>query len=81
MHKNTTQVRGADYAVNPEAMHDLGARLKDGVELGAVFEDFPRALEPCRHNESGTGTEFPSIALPVFEHHPAAREATELRLG
>ena len=45
-------------------MHDLGARLKDGVELGAVFQDFPRPLEPCRHNESGTGTELPPIARP-----------------
>src|ERR1044072_8820503 len=62
-------------------MHNLGASLKDGVELGAGFQDFPCAFEPCRDNESGTGTELPSIAPPVFEHHPAFGEATEFRLG
>ena len=62
-------------------MHDLGARLKDGVKLGAGFQDFPGAFESCRYKESGAGTELPSITLPVFEHHPALGEATEFRLG
>ncbi len=82
MHKKYKQVRRRGLCRKPRgAMHDLSARLKDGVKLGAILEDFPGAFEARWHHESGTGTEFPAIALPVFEHDAATSEAAELRLG
>ena len=62
-------------------MHDLGARLKDGVKLGAILDDFPGALEARWHYETGAGTELPAIARQILEHHAAASEAAELGLG
>ncbi len=53
-------------------MHDLSARLKDGVKLGAILDDFPSALEACRHNETSPGTELPAIARQILEHDAAA---------
>src|SRR3954452_17024283 len=66
---------------NRGAAHLLSARLEDGVELGAVLEDFPGAFEPGRYDECLTGREFPALAVPVLEDDAPLRQAAELRLG
>src|SRR5688572_32129523 len=63
----------------PEPMHFLGARLKQCVELGAVFDDFPASFESGRHDEAFSRTEFPALTRGIFQRHPAPGEAAELR--
>src|SRR6187399_502917 len=63
------------------ALHDLSARLKYRVELGAIFEDFPCALEARRHYKTRPGTELPALPRQILEHDPAGHEAAELGLG
>src|SRR5678816_4281640 len=67
--------------VPQDALQDLSARLKDGVKLGAILDDFPGPLEACWHYKTSPGTELPSIARQILEHDAAGYEAAELRLG
>ena len=56
-------------------MHPLSARLKDGVELGAMFDDLPGAVESRGHHKPLAATELPAFTLEVLECHPAFGEA------
>ena len=62
-------------------LHDLSARLKDGVKLGAILDDFPGALEARRHYKTSPRTKLPAIARQILEHDAAGYEAAELRFG
>src|SRR5688572_30145977 len=63
-----------------EAMHPLGACLKQGVELGAILDDFPGAFESSGDHEPLAGAEFPALSRRILEHHAAAGQAAELGL-
>ena len=63
-----------------DALHDLSARLENGVKLGAILDDFPGALEARRHYETSPGAKLPAIARQILEHDPASYEAAELGL-
>src|SRR5271170_1779564 len=57
------------------------ATFEDGVDLGAVLQDFPGADKTCRHHERIPCSESTALAALTLYYHPPGGHHAQLVLG
>src|SRR5580658_6264496 len=63
------------------ATASASARLKNGVNLAAVFHHFPCAYKSGRYDEAVAAPKFQPLALFAREHHAPGKQMAEFVLG